>query len=165
MSQESRQRRVVVGVGRSDASLTALRWAAGEARLRKATLHVVRAWDPTRHAAPYAAVGSMPTAEEELAAARAGLAAAMRAAFGPETPVNVTVELAEGVPERVLVDRSAGADLLVLGGSTPPWVAGPSAGPVVRACLDLARCPVVVVSAADCPPVMACEPLTDMTMA
>jgi nucleotide-binding universal stress UspA family protein len=67
----------------------------------------------------------------------------MRAEFGPVTPDGVTMELAEGVPEPVLVDRSAAADLLVLGVSTPTWLAGRSVGPVVRACLARARCPVV----------------------
>src|ERR1039458_9178278 len=49
------ERRVVVGVNGSMASLAALRWAAREAGLRQARLHVVRALDPGRvRAAPYA---------------------------------------------------------------------------------------------------------------
>jgi len=139
-----RQQVIVVGVSGSLASGAALSWAAEEARLRGARLHVVRVWDPARHAAPYAAVDATPTGEEELASARDGLAAAMRTEFGPVTPRGVTAELAEGVPERVLVNRSSRADLLVLGVS-PAWPAGRSAGPVVRACLARARCPVVVI--------------------
>ena len=152
---KNRQQRIVVGVSGSLAFSAALGWAAEEARLRKAKLHVVRAWDPTRHAAPYAAVGVMPTAEEQQAAARDGLAAAMRAEFGPAAPNGVTAELAEGVPERVLVDRSADADLLVLGVTAPAWLAGRSAGPVVRACLARARCPVVVIGGPDGVPTSA----------
>jgi nucleotide-binding universal stress UspA family protein len=156
---KNRRQRIVVGVSGSSASGAALSWAAEEARLRKAKLHVVRVWDPARHAAPYAAVGAMPTGEEDQAAACGSLAAAMRAEFGPATPDNVTAELAEGVPERVLVDRSTDADLLVLGVTAPAWLAGRSAGPVVRACLARARCPVVVICGADAVPTSDGRPL------
>jgi nucleotide-binding universal stress UspA family protein len=140
---------IVVGVSGSLPSGAALSWAAEEARLRKARLHVVRVWDPAPHAAPYAAVGATPTSEEKQTAARDGLAAVMRTEFGPASPDSVTAELAEGVPERVLVDRSADADLLVLGVTAPAWLAGRSAGPVVRACLARARCPVVIIGDAN----------------
>jgi len=49
------------------------------------------------------------------------------------------------MPERALVDSSAAADLLVLG-SESGLTAGRSAGPVIRACLSRAYCPVVVIS-------------------
>ncbi len=145
---EQRQQRIVVGVNGSVASCAALRWAAEEARLRRAKLHVVRAWNPVRHAAPYAAIDATPTGEEPRAAASDGLLASMRAAFGGAAPDDVTAELAEGMPERVLVARSAAADLLVLGVTAPAWRAGPSDGPVIRACLTGARCPVVVIGPA-----------------
>src|SRR5215469_12299255 len=148
-----RQQVIVVGVNGSPASGAALSWAAEEARLRGARLHVVRVWDPARHAAPYAAVGATPTGEEEPASVLGGLAAAMRAEFGSVTPDGVTTELALGVPERVLVDRSVGASLLVLGVTSPAWLAGRSAGPVVRACLARARCAVVVIGDASGEPV------------
>jgi nucleotide-binding universal stress UspA family protein len=159
-----RQQLIVVGVSGSPASGAALSWAAEEARLRGARLHVVRVWDPARHAAPYAAVGATPTGEEELASARDGLAAVMRAEFGPVTPERVTAELAEGVPERVLVDRSAGASLLVLGVTSPAWLAGRSTGPVVRACLARAQCPVVVIGDAGGVPMPAGQPSVDATV-
>jgi len=148
----NRQQHIVVGVSGSRASGAALSWAAEEARLRKASLHVVWAWDPARHAAPYAAVAAVPVGEQQRTAARSRLTAAIRAEFGPATPDDVTAELAEGVPERVLVDRSANADLLVLGVTAPAWLAGRSAGAVVRACLAGARCPVVAIGAADTEP-------------
>ena len=73
----------------------------------------------------------------------------------------MVVELAEGVPERVIVDRSARADLVVLGLSDPAWLVMPSAGPVVRACLEHAACAVVVVGAADRAPVPGDRPLAE----
>jgi nucleotide-binding universal stress UspA family protein len=147
--RDSREQHIVVGISDSRASLTALHWAAAEARLRGASLHVVRAWDSVRHAAPYAAVGQLPTGDEQEAEVRAGLAADMQAEFGPATPGGVTTELAEGAPERILVAQSARADLLVLGVTAPPWLADRSEGPVVRACLAHAGCPVVIVGSAD----------------
>jgi nucleotide-binding universal stress UspA family protein len=161
---DDRQQLIVVGVSGSPASGAALSWAAEEARLRRARLHVVRAWDPARHAAPYAAVGAAPTGEEELASARGGLAATVRAEFGPVTPDGVTAELAEGMPERVLVDQSAGASLLVLGVTSPAWLAGRSAGPVVRACLARARCPVVVIGDASGAPLPAGQAPVDVAV-
>jgi nucleotide-binding universal stress UspA family protein len=143
---KDQQHDIVVGVSGSPASRTALSWAADEARVRHARLRVVRVWDPARHAAPYARVGAAPTCDEELGTACGGLAEAVRAEFGPVLPDHVTAELPEGVPERVLVDRSAGADLLVLGMNTPAWLTGRSPGPVVRACLARSRCPVAVIA-------------------
>jgi nucleotide-binding universal stress UspA family protein len=85
----------------------------------------------------------------------------MRAEFGPVTPDGVTAELAEGVHERVLADRSGGADLLVLGVTSPAWLAGRSAGPVVRACLARAWCPVVVIGEANGVPMSTGRPPVD----
>jgi nucleotide-binding universal stress UspA family protein len=148
-------RRIVVGVNGSPASLAALRWAAGEAALRRVSLLVVHVWDRTRRLAPYANIGRRPTPVEERSTARSRLAVTVRAAFGPVAPAGVTTELAEGLVARVLLDRAAGADLLVLGATMAPvtsppagGAAGPTAGPVARACLSRAVCPVVIVTAA-----------------
>jgi nucleotide-binding universal stress UspA family protein len=142
---ENGQRRILAGFNGSRASMIALRWAIDEATLRRAGLHVVRAWDPARHAAPYASAGELPTCDEQETTVRTGFATALQAAFGPALPEDVTTEVAEGRPERVLVARSADADLLVLGEATQPWLVGQSAGPVVRVCLARASCPVVIV--------------------
>jgi nucleotide-binding universal stress UspA family protein len=141
------QQRIVVGVDRSAAALAALRWAAGEARLRNATLHVVHAWEPVTYRAPYAVPHDWPTDEQERLQARCDLAAAVRAVFGSETPAGVIQELAEGVAERVLVDRSRGAGLLVLG-AVAPQSPGQPTGPVVRACMSSAQCPLVIIGVA-----------------
>ncbi len=146
--KENGQQRILAGFSGSQASLTALRWAIDEARLRRADLQVVRVWDPARHAAPYAAAGQRPACDEQETAVRAGLAAAMQAAFGPAVPDGVSTEVAEGRPERVLVARSAAADLLVIGEAMAPRQAGQPAGPVVRAYLAHASCPVVIVGSA-----------------
>ena len=62
-------------------------------------------------------------------------------------PGRLSSELANGPPAQVLIDRSAGADLLVLGcaypAGQPASPAPPTMGPVARACLQGAACPVV----------------------
>jgi nucleotide-binding universal stress UspA family protein len=145
MNRSTRQPAVVVGVSGSRASGAALEWAAAEARRRCARLRVVRSWDRDFHAA-YAPAASSLTPDQQRGAACAGLAAAMWAAFGAMVPDAVAAELTEGTAERTLVDLSADADLLVLGSGSP---AAESAGPVIRACLSHAHCPVVVVHPAD----------------
>jgi nucleotide-binding universal stress UspA family protein len=147
------QPRVVVGVDLSLASLAALRWAAREAWLREAQLQVVRACEHGgRWFAPYASRSRGPARDWDRAAAAAGLADAMRTVLGPAPPIAVTVEVAEGLAARVLLDRAAGAELLVLGGTVGEGQ--DVIGPVARACLRNPPCPVVVVSTkmTDIPP-------------
>jgi nucleotide-binding universal stress UspA family protein len=149
---EPAEQRIVVGVKRSASSLGALRWAAAEARLRHATLYVVHAWEPAARRASYAILGDSPAGGQERLRAKDNLAAIMRAAFGTEVPVGMTAEIAEGMAERVLVDRSRDAGLLVLGAAAGAAAgAGATrrpAGPVIRACMRSARCPLVIITAA-----------------
>jgi len=144
---ETTQPEIVVGVSGSRASVAALRWAADEALRRQARLSVVCAWDHRLRPAHYAEVGEHRGPADARAALQGDLAAAMRATFGPVPPDGIEAELAQGVPERVLIDRSAIAALLVLGAARPQDAHGLSVGPVLRACLSRACCPVVVVSA------------------
>jgi nucleotide-binding universal stress UspA family protein len=141
----NRQQRVLVGVDGSAASLAALRWAADEARLRQSPLQIVGAWDPATHSASYADVGGPATRAELEVIAGDAFSAATRTVFGPRLPDGVTAELAEGAPERILVARSADVGLLVLGATSRPWPGEWFAGPVIRACLAHASCPVVVI--------------------
>jgi nucleotide-binding universal stress UspA family protein len=146
------QRRITVGVSGSRASQAALSWAVGEAKLRHAALRVLHVWHPLQQPALYAGSAASRTAELERQAARDCLAAVMRTEFGATPPDAVTVELAEGAPERVLVERSAGIDLLVIGSATVTEQPGWSAGPVVRACLMHVRSPLVIITTTVSPP-------------
>ena len=145
---EPAQHRIVVGVKRSAASLAAVRWAAAEARLRRATLHVVHAWEPAVRRASYAILGDSPAGGQERVRARDNLAAIMLAAFGTDMPAGMTAEITEGMAERVLADRSREAGLLVLGAAADAGTTGRPAGPVIRACMRSARCPLVIITAA-----------------
>jgi nucleotide-binding universal stress UspA family protein len=145
---EPAKQRIIVGVKRSAASLAALRWAAAEAGLRRATLHVVHAWEPAARRASYAVLGDSPAGGQERLRAKDNLAAIMRTAFGAEVPAGMTAEITEGMAERVLAHRSRDADLLVLGAAADAGVTGRPAGPVIRACIHSARCPLVIITAA-----------------
>ncbi len=141
----TRRPSIVVGVSGSAASAAALRWAADEAIRRHGQLRVVLVWSP-EHRAAYAPPLHAGDPQEQMTRARRVLAATVQSVLGPVPVDDVTVEIAEGVPERALVDYSAGADLLVLGSASAHALAGSSIGPVIRTCLSHAHCPVVIVS-------------------
>jgi nucleotide-binding universal stress UspA family protein len=146
MEQELRPRRIVVGVHGSGASITALRWAAWEAELLEARLHAVCAWEhEAAWVASYAPHVGLPGREETRKMAGIAVEQAVRTVLGPYPSVPVTVEVAEGLAARVLLERAAGAEFLVLG--TAASRAGDGIGPVARACLRHASCPVTIVSA------------------
>lgn len=135
---------IVVGVSGSPASLTALRWAAGEAARLHGRLQVIGVWT-AQPRAPYAPQPAPADAEQRCERVRRDLAAAVRSVFGPIAPDYVVTEIIEGEPERSLARKSEGADLLVLGSASARGQAGGSLGPVIRTCLSRAHCPVVVV--------------------
>ena len=134
---------IVVGVSGSPGSAAAVRWAADEADRRHGQVRVILIRS-TEHRAFYAPPVDPQDWEVRQQHARDDLAATLRAALGPGPRDNLTTEIAEGMAERILIDRSARADLLVLG-SAPEHPTGRVIGPVIRSCLTRARCPVVVV--------------------
>jgi nucleotide-binding universal stress UspA family protein len=134
---------IVVGVHGTTASDAAVDWAAREARRRRAAVHLVLARDPASlHRAPYAGPAD-PAAGQ--APARVLASAASRTA-GLLSRARVTSEVADGLPARVLLDRAAGAALLVLGATRPAGDPAAALGPVTRACLRHSPCPVVIVA-------------------
>ncbi|HEX9065279.1 MAG TPA: universal stress protein [Streptosporangiaceae bacterium] len=149
---------VGVGVGGSGASTAALVWAAREARHRGARLLVIQAWQPHPLRALYAAAGYGRRPPPSTSAAAAQLDALVRSALGDTAGLDLVTEVVEGPAERVLADASGRLDLLVLGsgGQSPvsqvdPLVVDRPVGPVVRACLSHARCPVVIITPAMAP--------------
>jgi nucleotide-binding universal stress UspA family protein len=141
-------RRLVVGVDGSTESVAALRWACREAALRGAEVHAVHVREEHCHSlASYAAPA--PSTAEGVTIDISDIARTVQADTAPG--VAVRVEQVDGLAARVLLDRCIGADMLVLGTSSDVPGAGRSAGPVIRACLRRASCPVVVISAAQDP--------------
>jgi len=141
-------RRLVVGVDGSTESVAALRWACREAALRGAEVHAVHVREEHCHSlASYAAPA--PSTAEGVTIDISDIARTVQADTAPG--VAVRVEQVDGLAARVLLDRCIGADMLVLGTSSDVPGALRSAGPVIRACLRRAPCPVVVISAAQDP--------------
>ncbi len=143
--------RILVGVDGSAAAAAAVRWAVREARLRRTVVHLVCACDSdVRLRAPYASWSWLTREDERYATAGATLAAAAELARPYLPPERLTTELAHEPAARALLDRTADAEMLVLGAT---WLDGgkeqPShvIGPVARACLP--PCPVVVVAPDD----------------
>jgi nucleotide-binding universal stress UspA family protein len=151
--------KVVVGIDGSPASVAALRWAAPEAQLRGMQLHIVQIREQQALVAPGHVA---PSADWSSAVGRAVAECALEAlicgTLGPESRPDVQVEVADGLPVRVLLDRAAGAALLVLGStrsgtpdSGPAGEPRPPLGPVARDCLRAAPCPVVIVTSHNVP--------------
>jgi nucleotide-binding universal stress UspA family protein len=141
-------RRIVVGVDGSTESAAAFRWACREASLRGAEVHVVHVREAKCHSvASYAvpASGRLDGAEDDDVDIT-GLRRTVPEQ-APNPGVQVRTEVVDGLAARVLLDRCAGADMLVLGTAGDPHGMRRSAGPVIRACLRRAPCPVVVISA------------------
>jgi nucleotide-binding universal stress UspA family protein len=128
---------IVAGVHGTAASDAAMDWAAREARLRHAQLRLVLVRDPGAFSrAPYAhPAAPAPGDAEAVCLAGAGVRASL---VLPRA--RVITEMADGLPAKILSDRAAGASLLVLGAAPAGFL-----GPVARACLREAPCPVVIV--------------------
>ncbi|MFC4331077.1 universal stress protein [Streptomyces andamanensis] len=134
--------RILLGAGGPGTGGEAARFAVREARVRGCVLDVVRAWrSPARGPAE---VRDGAGDEEERAAA---VLEAALAAGEPETSPELLVRraTAEGPAHRVLVDRSAAADLVVVGARRRSGRFGLQLGRTAHALLHHARCPVAVV--------------------
>ena len=149
------RRRIVVGVDGTAASAAAVRWAVREGHgcatppctsslpatttagsVRRTLPRPRRRTQPGRMPPP--GLSSPPRQKPRAAAFRQD---------------GVKAELTDEPPARALVDRTAGAEMLVLGTTRPgrqrPGQPPEAMGPVTRACLRHAHCPVVIVAAHD----------------
>jgi len=134
-------------------SAAALRWACREAALRRAEVHAIY----VREAPCYSMASYAVPAQGYPGDVNVDL---MWKSVLPELAPGVLVrtEVADGLTARVLLENCAGADMLVLGTSGDMPGPGWSPGPVIRACLRRAPCPVVVISAAQEPPELRADP-------
>ncbi|HZR92541.1 MAG TPA: universal stress protein [Gaiellaceae bacterium] len=138
---------IVVGVDGSEGSLQALRFAAGEARLRGARLHAVLAWEYP--AALYAGEGwafaDSETLEGLRTRAEQRLAEAIEAVGPSLEGVELEQSVVEGRAAAVLLEAAKDADLLVVGTRGHGGFVGLLLGSVSQQCVHHASCPVVVV--------------------
>ncbi|MFG3496530.1 universal stress protein [Streptomyces sp. NPDC047928] len=138
--------RVLLGVGDADVDSTAVRFAFREAEARDCVLDVVRAWrSPVLDAADHVLFGGEPARRHEEERARAVLDKALDIAVRAHPDVRVRRATPEGSVGKVLVARSATADLLVVGARRRQGLVGLQLGRGAHTALHHAACPVAVV--------------------
>lgn len=147
MAKDPGVRRIVVGVDGSAESVAALRWACREASLRAAEVHAVLALESACHQVASYAVPAPRHTSGSWGAAREVLRRSASEAVSVYPGVSVRTEITEGLAARVLLDHAREADMLVLGRAADSPDSYRGAGPVIRACLRTAPCPVVVIGA------------------
>ena len=145
MADDPAVRRIVVGVDGSAESVAALRWACREASLCPGEVLAVLALESTCHQIASYAVPGPRRSSGSGGAAREILRRSVREAVSLYPGVRVRTEITEGLAARVLLDYASNADLLVLGRAAQDPDQYRGAGPVIRACLRSAPCPVVVI--------------------
>ncbi|MEU4268951.1 universal stress protein [Streptomyces sp. NPDC026092] len=142
---EARHGRVLLGVGDHDVDSPAVRFAFREAAVRDAELDVVRTWrrparEPIDHPLMRGDEGAyFAERSSEL------LDKALEAAASEHPQVRLRRTSAEGSAHRVLTERSAAADLLVVGARRRDGLVGMELGRVAHRALHHASCPVAVV--------------------
>jgi nucleotide-binding universal stress UspA family protein len=137
------QRRIVVGVDGSPASLGALEWAVRQASLTGAVVEAVTAWQfpATYGGYPIAA------ATDWRANAQTIQDVAVKEALGDEA-TSLLRSVAQGHPVSVLLDKAADADLLVVGSRGHGGFTGMLLGSVSEHVVAHAPCAVVVIKSA-----------------
>ncbi|MFI8823868.1 universal stress protein [Streptomyces sp. NPDC053431] len=142
---EASHRRVLLGIGDHDVDAPAVRFAFHEAAVRNAELDVVRTWRRPAHAAvEHPLLSGEPRPYFEHRASEL-----LDKALDPlarEFPrVRLRRSTVEGPAHRVLTDRSAAADLLVVGARRQGRLVGLELGRVAHRALHHASCPVAVI--------------------
>ncbi|MGW0771152.1 universal stress protein [Streptomyces sp. NPDC002676] len=138
--------RILLGLGDADTSTEAVRFAFREAEVRGCILDVVRAW---RRPAYDRSGDWLPATEpagtyEERASALVD--ALLKAAIAEHPHVRARRATLEGPAGKMLVDRSAAADLVIIGARRRTGHSGLQLGRVGHRLLHHAQCPVAVVS-------------------
>jgi nucleotide-binding universal stress UspA family protein len=139
--------RIVVGVDGSETSRQALRWAAAEAELHDAELHVVSAWDvPAMGAGAGMGAGwTIADSDELRALAQSLVSSVVEQELGSNPSAKVRPSIERGSTAHVLLEASKGADLLVVGSRGLGGFTGLMLGSVSSKMAHHASCPVVIV--------------------
>jgi nucleotide-binding universal stress UspA family protein len=135
------ERRIVVGVDGSDVSKAALEWAVRQAGLTGAAVEAVIAWE-----FPVITGYPVPVSDvdwEDLA--RQIITDAVAEVRGVAGQVQIRGTVMKGNAAQVLLDESAGAELLVVGSRGHGGFTEALLGSVGQHCVQHATCPVVVI--------------------
>jgi nucleotide-binding universal stress UspA family protein len=143
MTEEVKERRIVVGVDGSEPSKQALGWAIEQAGLTGATVDAVIVWEyPVTYAWGTVAIVD---ADELATASEQALAETVAEVAGADPPVRVECYVITGHPAYELVLYAKDADLLVVGSRGHGGFVGAMLGSVSHYCVHHATCPVVVI--------------------
>ncbi|WP_405876894.1 universal stress protein [Streptomyces sp. NBC_01136] len=142
---EGTHERIVLGAGEAGTSGTALRFALREAAARHCLLDVVRTWRRPRHEPVEHPLLAGDPAHYDEERASTLIDALLLDAVADHPDVRVIRSTVEGPAHRVLVHRSAAADLVVIGVRRGRGSGGLPWGRVGHALLHHAECPVAVV--------------------
>jgi len=137
----AQERRIVVGVDGSESSVRALSWAARQAQYTGAVLEVITTWEwPTSYGwGLVIPEGWNPTDDAQKV-----LDEAIEPVARAHPDLTIRPRVVEGHPAPVLVEASAGAELLVVGCRGHGEFAGMLLGSVSEHCVTNAHCPVLV---------------------
>ncbi|WP_262064384.1 universal stress protein [Streptomyces sp. STR69] len=140
-----RHERVLLGAGDPGTSGEVVRFAFREAAARSCTLDIVRAWkSPARGTADHSR--SVPgAARRHEARASALLDTLLRDVVLDHPGVRVRTTTVEGAARSQLVNRSAAADLVIVGARRGRNPLGLRSDRIAQALLHRAQCPVAVV--------------------
>jgi nucleotide-binding universal stress UspA family protein len=145
-----KDRRIVAGIDGSASSVGALRWAIGQAGLTGAAVDAVAVWHYPVATGGYGWTPVGVGAEYDFRELTEKiLADVISNALDPGSDVRVRAQVIEGNPAQVLIDASAGADLLVVGSRGHGGFTEALLGSVSQHCVHHARCPVVVLRCPD----------------
>ncbi|MFE0257792.1 universal stress protein [Streptomyces sp. NPDC059010] len=137
--------RILFGAGDPAAGGRAVRFAFREAETRGCALDAVRAWRCPAHDGVEHPALAEESAREHEARAAAQLDALLSGAMAEHPGVRVRRTTVEGPARRILVDRSAAADLVIIGARRRHGHFGLQLGRVGHTLLHHAHCPVAVV--------------------
>jgi nucleotide-binding universal stress UspA family protein len=138
--------RVVVGVDGSPGSRAALLFALADAARRGVPVEAVTAYRPPDYWLDFYAVGTQaPDAVREAALESVRTSVAEVLADAPEPVPEVRLHAGMGTPADVLMRRSQGADLLVVGSRGHGGFGAMLLGSTSMQCALHATCPVTVV--------------------
>lgn len=140
-----------MGVDGSQASVLALRWAGVLAPLMNAEIRAVTAWD---FDVPFTLMA--PTVPNpDVAARRICSLAVQRAYTTTPLPVPVAQVIRRGAADKVLIDESLTAQLLIIGTRGHSRVNDLLLGSVSTSTARHAKCPVLIAHGAELPPAPA----------
>ncbi|AZP15470.1 universal stress protein [Streptomyces aquilus] len=143
--REGTHERILLGAGEPATSGEAVRFAFREAEARRCTLDVVRAWRCPEHETADHPLLAGHTVHEHSEQASALLDAVLHDAAADHPGVPVRRATVEGPARKVLLNRSAAADLVIIGARRRTGHFGLQLGRVGHTLLHHADCPVAIV--------------------